>query len=101
MIQASTQFPSIDYTAHPAFRQFSPADPSQDTAIEQAVRQIDEVLEEIHASPAALSSLDIEHAYQTRALPQLETVGRSLTALLPGDLPIATIATAARPAPSC
>jgi hypothetical protein len=95
MIQASTQFPSIDYTAHPAFRQFSPADPSQDTAIEQAVRQIDEVLEEIHASPAALSSLDIEHAYQTRALPQLETVGRSLTALLPGDLPIATIATAA------
>ena len=51
MIQASTQFPSIDYTAHPAFRQFSPADPSQDAAIEQAVRQIDEVLEEIQRRP--------------------------------------------------
>jgi hypothetical protein len=92
MIQASTQFPSIDYAAHPAFRSFSPAEPSKDAVFEQALRQIDEVLDEIHASPAALPAADIEHAYQTRALPQLETLGRLLTESLPSDLPIAAIA---------
>ena len=42
MLQPATVFPAIDYAAHPAFRQFTPADSAQDAAIEQSVRQIDE-----------------------------------------------------------
>jgi hypothetical protein len=95
MLQPSTPFPSIDYATHPAFRQFSPADASQDSAVEQAVRQIDEALQEIHTSPTALPSASIRQTYQTRVLPQLESIGRLLTDSLPKDLPIATIAAVA------
>lgn len=95
MLQPATLFPSIDYAAHPAFRSFAPADSSQDAAIEQSVRQIDEALQEIHASPAALPTASIQQTYQTRALPELDAIGRLLTQALPKELPISMIAATA------
>jgi hypothetical protein len=95
MIQASTIFPSIDYAAHPAFHGFAPARASQDAAIEEAIRQADAVLEEIHSSPSALAEADIQSSYQTRVLPQLDAIGRLTVDSLPGELPIAGIAATA------
>jgi hypothetical protein len=94
MLKPTTHFPAIDYEAHPAFRDFSPADPSQNASIEEAIRQVDAVLEEIHGSPSALPAADIQQSYQTRALPQLDKIGRLLAESLPRDLPIAGIAAA-------
>ncbi len=95
MIQGSTVFPSIDYTAHPAFRGFAPACGSQDAAIEEAIRQADTVLEGIHGSLSALPAADIQHSYQSLILPQLDAIGRLMTESLPGELPIAGIAATA------
>jgi hypothetical protein len=95
MIQATTDFPSIDYTAHPAFRGFAPASASQDAAIERAIGQADAVLEGILGSATALPAAEIERTYQTQVLPQLDTIGRLMAESLPPELPIAGIAAAA------
>ena len=95
MIQASTAFPSIDYASHPAFRDFQPAQAQRDAAIEAAIRQADEVLEAIHASPSPLPADEIEQSYKAQVLPQLETIGRSAAEALPAELPIAKIVEAA------
>jgi len=95
MIQATTVFPSIDYAAHPAFRGFAPAGPSQDAAIENAITQVDTVLEEIHGSSTALATAEIQHSYETRVWPQLDTIGRLLAESLPKELPMSGIAVAA------
>lgn len=95
MAQSNTVFPSIDYAAHTAFRGFAPACPSQDAAIEEAIRQADTVLEEIHGSPSALPAADIQQAYQARILPQFDTIGRLMVEALPEQLPIAGIAATA------